>query len=373
MREHVDPLTGRSVVRWTEPGVPCQGLYLTSSSVTADDRCVVVIGDRDSSPNLFVIDRSDGAMRPLSRNARGQMHSYVYPLGTDAGFARSSPCLAPLTGDVLWIQDRSACLANVREPDAARRVLELPAGWMTAFNDLSPDGRLACVPIADARAFVDDASDQVSQMIPVARRFREQALRSRILVIDLRRDATVADVEVPFWVTHVQFGPLDPTQVLFNQEGMGSDVGQRIWIADTASGRIRPLYPQAGVEWCCHEVFAADGSVVSHGGVRGQKSAFVERHDLSGRLLERHDISDARFMHATLSNDGRSFILDDHDGMLKTWEIATGRSGVLCRHGSSMNGQDNHPHARMTSSGRGVTFTSDGFGGRGLFEVRLDG
>ncbi len=56
-----------------------QLLYFTCSSLSADDRYLYVMSDRDfSSPNVFVHDMQTGEERRLTDNREGTLKSYVY-------------------------------------------------------------------------------------------------------------------------------------------------------------------------------------------------------------------------------------------------------------------------------------------------------
>src|SRR3954469_24970350 len=83
-----------------------QHLYFTSSSLTSDDRRLVVIGDRDgvargpydpdAAVNVFVVDLESGEAERVSRNAAGVLRSYVYFGGhPDRGIAPGSVVLHP--------------------------------------------------------------------------------------------------------------------------------------------------------------------------------------------------------------------------------------------------------------------------------------
>ena len=76
-----DPDTGATVIQWTNAPCTNHHLYFTSFSVTQDDRWLAILSDRDGHPNLYAIDRRDGAIRRLSNNQNGLLRSYVYPQG----------------------------------------------------------------------------------------------------------------------------------------------------------------------------------------------------------------------------------------------------------------------------------------------------
>jgi oligogalacturonide lyase len=365
-----DPLTGRSVRRWTTGPAKDQHLYFTSPTVTSDGRWLAIISERSGSPNLGVIDRSDGSYRQVSDNREGLLRGYVYPRGGLRGLAKGSPALHAASGRLVWIQDDALWTGWAGRSDPAQRVCALPAGWWSGFSDISRCGRYACVCVADPQAFGESAGTQGEQMRHVLGHFRDQALRSRVILVDCATGTVEADVAVPFWVTHLNLHPEDPRRVVINMEG--GNVGQRIWRLDLGRARLEPLFPQLGDEWTCHECWDPQGrSIVYHGGRRGGGQAYVERRSYDGDLISRRSAEGVQFAHATLSADGGSYLIDCQDGLIRRWGIDGGDLEVLCRHDSDYADQDAHPHPRSAPDGRSLIFTSSREGACNVYEVGL--
>jgi oligogalacturonide lyase len=76
------------VNRLTDGRWNAQHLYFTGPSLTADDRRLVLLGDRgrpargpydpEAALNIFVLDRDQRTLEPISANRDGILRSYVY-------------------------------------------------------------------------------------------------------------------------------------------------------------------------------------------------------------------------------------------------------------------------------------------------------
>jgi hypothetical protein len=366
-----DPLSGRTVVRWTSSLAKDQHLYFTSPSVTADDRWLVMLSERDGHPNLWAIDRRDGTLRRLTANASGLLRSYVYPYGGDSGLSKASPSLDPVRGVVGFVQDHQARVVDLAT--GRERVLcEIPGNWVTAFTHFSGDGRWFCVPCSSPGAFADDAPGQNEQMWNVMARFYGGRFRSRILRIEVATGRCDCWAEVPFWVTHVNFDPARADRLIFNKEGFSELMDHRIWCLEP-DGTSRPLWHQGEDEWSCHENWTPDGAaVVYHGGVHGR--GHVAARTWEGRLLSQIPVDRLHYGHATPGAGPGEFITDGIDGCISRVTLSSDggtRLEHLCRHGSAAREQDTHVHPLLTPDRRGVVFTSDALSQADVYEVRL--
>jgi len=372
---YLDQDTGATVIQWTNAPCTNQHLYFTSLSVTADDRWLTFISDRDENPNLYAIDRRDGTIRQLSNNTSGILHSYVYPQGGAKGLSKASPCLDPFQNRLFYIRDDEVYFVNLDEPEATeQKVCALPSGWYGAYSHISPDGKTFCVPCTDPRAFADEKS-QWEQLDRVPLRMFQQGLKTRIYLIDVATGVARIAAETPHWVTHVQFDPAGTGRIVFNREGHlnseGPPLPDRIWCLET-NGTFRPLSPEPKTEWRSHENWAPDGrGIVYHGARDG--NPFIAARTWEGELLHETRIDGLDFRHATGALDGRREFVDHVDGLISILDpFATGnRLTSLCRHDSTYENQDAHPHPITTPSGKSVIFTSLRTGHCQVYEVLL--
>ncbi len=372
-----DSSTDAEVIQWTQGSGKNHHLYFTTHSVTSDDRWLVFLSERDGNPNLYAVDRLDGAIRKISQNDVGTLRSYVYPLGGLTGLSKVSPCLDPYRNRLFYIRDDRVFQVNLDDPEPTEHFLgALPGGWYGGFTHISADGRTLCVPLTDPRAFAEEKT-QWEQLDHVPSRMEAACLFTRLYFIDLESGAQRIAAEVPFWVTHVQFDPAGSQRMIFNLEGSGdgAPLPDRIWCLET-DGTFRPLAPEAEGEWRSHENWAPDGrSILYHGSRAGR--AFVAARTWEGELLHETAIDGVDFWHATGLPDGRRLAVDRRDGMISLIDPQPGgarpRLVDLCRHDTTIEDQDTHAHPIAALHGRSLVFSSDRSGDCQVYEVAIPG
>jgi hypothetical protein len=364
-----------------------QLLYFTSTSLLQDDRRLISIAYRDGQPNLFLVDMEDGEVEQLTHNSEGHLKSYVYFDGAPyRGFGKASVSLDAINGVVYYIQGR-----EIRAVDMAgnERVLaEYPHGQMTAFTHVSADGRYLCVPTTDARALDGDRLLADRPAYNIDQRVQEEKLSSYLRVYDTASGAEVLCEEVPCsWITHVQFSPLDHNLILYNHEWPGDCGIRRIWLWD-GSQHIRLRTEGEGRrrdDWTCHEMWERDGQcIIYHGGyANGPMYLGRVRPDGSERVEISFPAGWKQYGHFTvgrpgmLVSDGYYREADDRQegsGVWITlqrvdWEAGEIEWIPICRHGSSWDSQDSHPHPIYDHAGDAVYFTSDFQGRRAVYKV----
>jgi len=358
-----------------------QLLYFTSSSLLPDGR-VVVISDRSGSPNLFVVNPATGDRKQLTTNDEGYLHSYVYFDGAkNRGLGKASISLHTPSGAIYYLQGRDVCCVDT---DGHRRVLaQYPDGQVTAFTHVSGDGALLCVPTTDARAIEGYAGQ-----FDIDQRVRDEGLRSYLRIYDTQTGREIAAECVPSaWITHVQFHPTDNSLILYNHE-WPSDCGiRRMWLFDGAAHRPVRTAGDGRLpgDWTCHEMWESDGKGVVYHGAYENGPAYLGRFDLaSGSLTEIGLPVDWRqYGHFTIAPSG----LLVSDGYYRTDEGATDgpsqwisiqhvdwREGriewtPICRHGSTWDSQDSHPHPIFSADSRSIYYTSNAAGKRDVYRV----
>lgn len=373
---YADPQTGARVIQWTAGSYNSQHLYFTTFSVTADDRWLVFLSDRDGNPNLYSVDRRTGVIQKLSRNRSGLLRSYVYPQGGLVGLSKASPALDPDHNRLYYIRDDAIFGVSLDDPAAGEtKIWSLPPHWFSAYPHLSPDGRTLCLPCADPSAFIDQAGSQWDQMRSVPVRMKERGLCSRIYLVDLHTGQARIAAEVPFWVTHVQFDPAGSGRIIFNQEGFVpgtcTPLPDRIWRLEP-SGAFSPLAPEDPGEWRTHENWSPSGDYILYHGSRSGHT-FIAMRTWEGQLIREISTAGIACYHATPTRDGRRLLIDGHDGCIASLEIGTSGTKVtpLCRHNTSMKDQDTHAHPFTTPRGESLIFTSDRTGHCNVYEVAL--
>lgn len=393
-----DSVTGHRMLRMTDLGANDQLLYFTSSSLTADDRYLVFISDRDGGhPNLYSLDCETSEAVQLTSNQAGELESYVYFDGNREGLGKASVSLHSPSGDVYYIQGRPRKGAVVRKVNAVTLaeldLAELPADHLTAFTHVSDDNSLLCVPIIHESAF-SEGPKRISPLVD------ERGMKSQVLLV--RTDGTGTELawEEPAWVTHVQFQPGRTDVILYNHEWCATPGIRRMGLWDPQKGarRVRPV---GGLsvngsrmdkdDWVCHEMWHRDGEGLIYHGTTVDKVAFVGAVglDCTGHVELAFPEGWTRYGHFTVSNDSTLLVTDGvvevegvaNTGLRQAQWISLVRADwanrrlswlPLCQSGSSWSSQDAHPHPIFSHSGREVLFTADPDGRRAIYIVPVD-
>lgn len=409
-----DPGTGRAIRRWTDLAANDQLLYFTSPSLSEDGRWIAVISDRGGNYNIWALDRTESVMHRISDNHEGFLRSYVYFDGRrdNRGLARASVSFDAIRNCVYYIQGRQVMRADI-DAGEAYPLLELKPDDVTAFTHVSHCGRYLCVPTIDRAPF--DATLTGQQGSPwrpnqVGRAADATGIRSNVRVFEVATGKEVFSWEEPGWVTHVQFRPTDPRQVLYNHEWCDFSATRRMWLWNGyQSTRLRPaddlVDPRGGA---VHEVWCRDGRSLIYHGVYAinpagptavQKARGIEAYmPYVGRCYPDGDfrieiplrpgcnayghfmpdpagervVSDGYFRRETGTaaapvggrERGRWITVFHLD-----WDALTARPEPLCRHDSSWGSQDAHPHPIFAPDGSSIWFTSDREGARAIYEV----
>ena len=405
IRSFEDADTRAQIIKWTDSAAKDQHLYFTSPSVTDDGRWLVIISERSGGPDLYALHREDRTLSKLTRAGK-LLRSYTYPMGGPTGLSKASPYLDAVRNLVYWIQDDSLWRADLECDGEAVRLCDLPNGWVGGYSHISADGSRFCIACTDPRAFSDSDRNQQDQLRKTPWRMLKHGLKSAVLVICTQTGAILRRHDLPFWVTHVQFDPQNIERLLCNSEGgVGSNAIRkfpywgRIWMLEP-DGNYRRFYDQAEWRSMNHENWNPDGSLILYHGREalgflsrwktrlcslsrrsfGMKSNagqhhshFVEALDRDGRrvfsLATGHPVS-----HAIMAWSGVDFLMDSRNGFIYRGSLQSNGGcaiTVICRHRSSMVGQDAHPHPVWTTKRSGVVYTSDADGSCNVYEAEV--
>lgn len=384
-----------------------QLLYFTCSSLGASDERIFMISDQGGSPNVVVRDLFTGTEKTLTKNTKGILKSYVYFDGTfNEGLGKASVCLDCEREAIYYIQDDEICKVDL---DGTITILgRVPDGRMTAFTHVSADGKQLCVPMTDGRCLDFDPETEGSGLdkrpvYDIDGRVQEEDLSSYLCVYDTAGGGLLYEKQVPkCWITHVQFNPRNPEQIMYNHEWSSFDCGiRRIWLYDHSTDTIRRIrtegsdtlgnpagYMRKAGDWVCHEMWSDDGtSVIYHGGYENGPAmvgkyelssgkyweiALPEDYDAYGHFTMDHKgnlVCDGYFKYPWETKKVRENSTDngpdphkkDAEYICKVepdWENGTLTWIPLCKHESDWLGQDAHPHPIYSHAGDRIFFNS---------------
>lgn len=380
-----------------------QMLYFTCSSLSQDDRYIFLISDRNGSPNVVVKDLVSGDERILTQNRSGYLKSYVYfDGGFNDGLGKASVSLDCHRNIIYFIQDDKICKVDMQGNVIVLN--SVPDGRMTAFTHVSDDGKLLCVPMTDGRCldFDPDTEGYGLDKRPkynIDGRVQAEGLSSYLCVYDTESGKLVYEKEMPrCWITHVQFNPVNPEQIMFNHEWPESDCGiRRIWLYDYANDTLRRVrtegempgkYNRSREDWVCHEMWSDDGRYIIYHGGYAHGPAFVGRVDTQdfsyvesalpddynayGHFLMAHngdlvcdgyfkfpeDIKPVRENSTDNGPDPHKKDAEYISQVIPDWEKGTLKWIPLCKHETDWLGQDSHPHPIYSHRGDRIFFSS---------------
>jgi oligogalacturonide lyase len=378
-------------------GMHCQLLYFTSTSLTADGKTIVFIGDDGQSHNLYAFDCATQAITKLTQCQGGYLRSYVYFDGRPyEGFGKASVSLDADNGLVYFIDGRHLKVVDLM--GRTKTLATLPGDEITAFTHVSADGRLICIPTVDKRAFASDELGKkefqnlsANPSTTIDRRVQDEGLSSYLNVFDTETGRlTKRETVERAWITHVQFSPLDSNLILYNHEWPVADCGiRRMWMWDGKS-HIRMRSEGEGRsrgDWTCHEMWARDGkTIIYHGTYAADGRPYVGRINPDGSERVEVSLPDGwtRYGHFTVGSGEGELVTDGHyvadaadtDPVCPwvcrvgvDWSARTLAWQPLARAASSWSSQDSHPHPIFDHASESVLFTSDVRGRREIFRV----
>ncbi len=367
-----------------------QLLYFTSASFTNGGESLVFHSDRTGHPNIFIRNLQNGKVKQISDNTGGILKSYVYFDGTPyRGLSKTSPCLHQSSGTIYYIQGRIIFKAS---SEGHREALaELPDGQMTAYTDISADGKLLCIPTVDERALGGKRQFRSRPTFNIDQRVRRERLNSYLRIYDTDSGKEIATEVVPrAWVTHVQFSPANNNLILYNNEWASLSGVRRMWLYDGKYHfQLRNESETRNAnDWVCHEIWSQDGdSIVYHGKdtngrhfigkVIPRNGEIVELPLLCGwkqyghyNLIEPSTlVTDGHFRSPhpklTLNCPWLCRVNVDWENRKMTWI-------PLTAHLSSWTSQDAHPHPIIDSASKYVYFNSDREGKLAIYRIPLN-
>jgi len=267
----LDEASGNEIIQWTDSEATDQHLYFTSPSVTDDDQYLVIISERGGKPNLYFIDRKSHEIKQIT-NSKGLLKSYTYPQGGEEGLSKASPFLDAKNNILYWVEDDCIRRKDLNSEVPSNHIANLPKGWLTGYTHVSSNGKKICVPCTDPKAFTEEDKTQHDQLKNVPVRMVENGYKTKVIIVDIESGKYDAEIELPFWVTHVQFDPNNTENILCNSEGSLASRAikeypfwGRIWLVNT-DGSFKRLYNQISGEFVNHENWFSSGEgIVYHG------------------------------------------------------------------------------------------------------------
>jgi len=333
--------------------------YFTNPGWYDNDRKLLIGSDRNNRTNLYGIDLANGEIEQLT-------DLDPVPLPRELEFIRA--CKNPVKDEAYFWHDFSLLALDLHTKQL-RTLYEIDPMWCVSMTNCTADGKFIVF------GSWEDLSDRfevdlLRGYIGFAETWEAKPL-SQIIAVAVDGSGGKVVFEEQYWIGHVNTSPTQSQLLTFCHEGPWHKVDQRIWGLDLHTGKawkIRPIGPD---EIVGHEYWYADGVHIGYHGRNAQG-----KHILGRIRFDNTDPVEAEFPGVT----GHIFSLDEKrivgDGgkVIRTWQWQDGKyqgPRLLCRHDSSMNIQQTHPHPRISPDGSYVIFSSDRSGYGNVYRVPL--
>ena len=349
----IDDSTGREITQWTTTGQNWHPYFTTDSFI--DDHTAIIISSRTGTKQLYKLDLQSGQMVQMTAADDYQNMDH-------------RPAFA-----MAWYLDgtklRSLNTATLESTDIYDFKNE--AFHINSFS-VTCDAKWFVFSVSKKRA-----TEGNCQYGPFA-----------IFKLNLQ-DRSLIQITMDYGLNigHVQTNPVNPDLIMYCWQWEKLDrpklVGHapiRIWwvnIDGTAGG---PLAQEYGTQRT-HETWTADGKQIAFvskyrwGANVGKHFLGLQSIDGSVQTTYWVQVSPA---HQNVYKDNKHWIVDlynDEQPLLVMFTRAADkleRAEVLFRHGSSMVGQNSHPHPRFSTDGTYILFSTDRTGTAQVHTVRVD-
>lgn len=194
-------------------------------------------------------------------------------------------------------------------------------------------------------------------------------------------------LETGFRISHVQANPVYPDLILycwqwerFDRERLVGHAPIRSWWVNIDGTEGGPFRQEFGTQRT-HEAWTPDGKNITFiskyrwGTQKGVHYIGIQSIDDKVHQLYQEQVSPA---HQNLFRDNKQWIVDLFNNeepllvLFKRGKTKMKETRILFRHGSSMLGQDSHPHPRFSPNGKYVLFSTDKTGQAQVYTVRIN-
>ncbi|MBQ6845522.1 MAG: hypothetical protein IJO61_00180 [Oscillospiraceae bacterium] len=369
METYTDRKSGRKITKLTKSGENYH-FYFTENSFRGDDKEIIYhhsdvpFNDEGASINLFAMDLETGIRTQLTDFA--SHFKNIRYCGT--GQSRDGMTIIFVADGDLYRLDRAS--------GSFDRIYKTPEGFEISAMSLSHDGRYTAVVMYETPVF--DRTFSNANYDGFTERFFA-IKRSRIVMIDMKSlDAEIL-LHDTHWAGHIQFAPDTSEYLTFCHEGPWNRVQQRIWMLNTITKEVYPIYRQKGEDSVGHEFWTQDGLVFfdnrgpGHDGtITSDKTQatvvdadgkddipLVGFSDKEGNILRTLELP--YYCNHYHSNRDNTLLVADAVNDLVLIDISTDTPSfeVLCEHNTSWLYQNTHCHPTWSWSGDKILFASD--------------
>jgi len=357
-----DETTGVEVVRLSDDVGDTIHPYFTQPLFSSDGKILLVESDRTGFWQLYSLEVDTGLVTQLTE---------------ESGIEPHRSCLDPERLVAYYFSGRilkSVELSTLRTEE----IYVVPEGFCPSIPSLSADGLYLAFSYSERLHL--SVRDWMWEHL-----YRRP--RSMVIRVDLESGMAEALWGECEWISHVNISPVDADIVLFCHEGPWELV-QRMWVVKASTHEVWPLVKQKRyLQACGHEFFTRDGKVVTQYAERDRADRNEWRRfnlivNPDGEELGKFRYPGMWPTHIQANSSATLFV---GDAAYPTADFTEGayfiglvrhvqdRAEVelLCRHDSSWQSQEAHPHPVFTPDDRHVIFTSDRGGRCNVYMVKV--
>lgn len=349
----IDDSTGCEITQWTSISTNYHPYFTVESFI--DDQTAIIISGRTGKRQLYKLNLENGEMIQMTAasNYRNMDHLPQYK--------------------TIWYLD-GKLLVSINTVTLKSEVIHDFSNFAYRIGSFS----VTC----DAKWFVFAVNKK--EQTPSDLGYGPFAIYK--LSLDDKK-ITQISLDYGFNIGHVQTNPVDPNLILFcwqwEKFGRPLLVGHspiRTWWINIDGSDGGPFIQEFGTQRT-HETWTSDGKSIAFVSKyrMGEKLGkhFLGLQSIDGKINYRYweQVSPG---HQNIFNDNKHWIVDCFDNdesllaLIRIDKDKVVNKKVLFRHGSSITGQDSHPHPRFSTNGTYVMFSTDKSGTPQVYTVKLN-
>jgi oligogalacturonide lyase len=348
-----DDTTGYEITQWTSRGVNHHPYFTVESFI--DNETVILFSRRTGRDQLYKLTLTNGEMVQM----------------TNAGNLKSIDHL-PAFKTIWYLDGKKLFSLNTSNLQSAE-VFDF-----TRYPFTIQSISVTC----DARWFVFSAEKKDSLSGKCG--YGPYAIY-KLNLADKSLDQITLDYG--FNISHVQANPVNPGLILycwqwerFDEERLVGHSPLRSWWVNIDGTDGGPFKQEIGTQRT-HEAWTPDGKNITfiskyrNGPLRGTHYIGIQSIDDKVHQLYKEQVSPG---HQNMFRDNRHWITDLYNNeepllvLFKRGKKTMKETHILFRHGSTMEGQDSHPHPRFSPEGKYVLFSTDKTGTPQVYTVKIN-
>jgi oligogalacturonide lyase len=353
MKSWVDDSTGFEITQWTKTGTSHHPYFTVESFI--DNQTAIIFSRRTGTDQLYKLNLQNGEMIQMTNGEKIKNIDHLPKFKT------------------VWYLDDKKLFALNTSSFQSDLIYDFES-FSYKINSFS----VSC----DARWFIFSVEKKDSLSGECG--YGPYAIYKLSLE---DKKVTQITLELGINISHVQANPVDPNLILycwqwekFDRQKLVGHAPIRTWWVNIDGTVGGPLKQEYGTQQT-HEAWTPDGKNITYiykyrwGALKGKH--FLGIQSIDGKTYKAFP-SQVSPGHQNLFSDNKHWIVDtfnNDESLLALITIGKNKikeSQILFRHGSTLIGQDSHPHPRFSPDGKYVLFSTDKSGTAQVYMVKVN-